>query len=311
MQRASPPSATSCIAVVVLNWNAGRMTLECLTSLRGSVGPTLRIIVVDNASTDDSVTLLRDAAPDVDLIVNASNLGFAEGNNVGVRRAMEQAAEYVLILNNDTTVDPHAIETLVAEATRLGDAGAVSPLIYFAEPADMIWFGGADFDPRRGYPGRVTGYRERDVGQHVSTRSVDRLSGAAMLVTREAIVRSGMFDGDLFFLYEDVDWSLRMREAGFGLYVVPAAKIWHRVAATQGNEHSALSMYYGTRNQLVVSRRHAPLGRPASWRRTFVTAAVNVARLRHATRRMAGLRALLQGFVDGVSGRLGPRRHSG
>jgi len=310
MRPSSSPDASSNVAVVVLNWNAGRMTLECLTSLRGSIGATLRIIVVDNASTDDSVALLRDAAPDVDLIVNASNVGFAEGNNVGIRRAMEQDAEYVLILNNDTTIEPHAIQTLVAEAARLRDAGAVSPMIYFAEPADLIWFGGAAFDPRRGFPGRVTGYRERDSGQYASTRPVDRLTGAAMLVTREAIVRCGTFDGDLFFLYEDVDWSLRMREAGFGLYVVPAARIWHRVAATQGSEHSALSMYYGTRNQLVVSRRHAPLGRAASWRRTLVTAAVHVARLRHPARRMASLRALLEGFVDGVNGRLGPWRHS-
>lgn len=309
MRRTSPRSSSSYVAVVVLNWNAGRMTLECLTSLRRSIGPTLRITVVDNASTDDSVAILRDAAPDVALIVNATNLGFAEGNNVGIRRAMEQGAEHVLILNNDTTVDPHAVGRLVAEATRLDDAGAVCPLIYFAEPADLIWFAGADFDPRRGFPGRVTGYRERDSGQHAITRPVDRLTGAAMLVTRDAIIRTGMFDGDLFFLYEDVDWSLRMREAGLRLYLVPAAKIWHRVAATQGDEHSTLSMYYGTRNQLVVCRRHAPLGRWASWRRTFMTAAVNLARLRHAGHRMAGLRALLQGFVDGLTGRLGPQRN--
>jgi GT2 family glycosyltransferase len=286
------------------------MTLDCLESLRRGTFESLRVIVVDNASTDDSVALLSSTVPEVELIANAVNLGFAEGNNVGIRAALAHGADYVLILNNDTIVGPHTIEMLVAEAGRLG-AGAVSPLIYFAEPDNLIWFAGADFDARRAYPGRVTGYRERDTGQYSNARSVDRLTGASMLVSREAIERTGMFDGDLFFLYEDVDWSLRMRAAGFHLYVIPEAKVWHRVAATQSGEHSLTSVYYGVRNQLVVSRRHAHLGPLQSSLRTVGVLAVNAARLRRTSDRRRGVSALAQGLVDAALGRLGPWETSG
>jgi GT2 family glycosyltransferase len=300
------PSTPPSVAVVVLNWNGAQMTLDCIESLRETRAPALRIIVVDNASSDDSVARVRADAPDVELIVNGGNLGFAEGNNVGIRAALDGGASHVLILNNDTLVEPRAIQTMVDEADRIGDAGAVSPLICFAEPDDLIWFAGAQFDPRRGYPGRVTGYRERDRGQFSSTHRVDRLTGAAMLVKREAIERTGMFDGDLFFLYEDVDWSLRMRAAGYGLYLVPAAKILHRVAATQSGEHSPLSFYFGVRNQLVVSRRHASLGRARAAARDAAAIGVYVARLRHAARRGPAAVATAQGVADAARGRLGP-----
>jgi GT2 family glycosyltransferase len=294
------------VAAVVLNWDGREMTIQCLESLSASRWGNLRPIVVDNASTDGSPAAISDRFPDVEVIVNPQNLGFAEGNNVGIRRALEIGADYVLVLNNDTLVDPQAVRRLVGAAQAHPDAGALSPLIYFADPPDLIWFAGADFDPSRGRAGRMLGYRERDDGSGREIRDTDRLTGAAMLVTREAAEETGMFDGDLFFLYEDVDWSLRMRAGGFRLYVVPEAKVWHRVAATQKGEYSPLSVYYGMRNQLTVSRRHAPLGRVGSTRRVLTAIAINAARLRHSHDRRRGARALVAGIVDGLRGRLGP-----
>ena len=308
--RVNGASSEPLVVVVVLNWNGAGMTIDCVRSIQTSRWTQQRVVVVDNGSTDGSADLIAENCPGVELLVNERNLGFAGGNNVGIHRAMETGADYILILNNDTLIDPDTVGELVAEAERRPEAGAVSPLIFFADPSDQLWFAGADFNPARGYAGRMLGYGERDTGRFAEVAKTDRLTGAAMLVSRRAVERTGVFDDELFFLYEDVDWSLRMREAGFLLYVVPAARVWHRVAATQGSEHSPLSIYYGTRNQLVVSRRHAPLSRGASLRRAFVASAVNLARLRHASHRLLGLRAFLQGLADGLTGRLGPWRQS-
>src|SRR5687767_10826311 len=158
------------VAVVVLSFNGREDTLACVESLQRMDWERLTTIVVDNASTDGSLEAVQERFPGVVAIRNEENLGFAEGNNVGMRAALEAGADYVLILNNDTVTDERLVAELVAVAAARPDAGTLCPLIRYVDPPDRIWYAGARFDPRAVHNGRHTGYGERDVGQYHTIR---------------------------------------------------------------------------------------------------------------------------------------------
>jgi GT2 family glycosyltransferase len=199
----------------------------------------------------------------------------------------------------------------VEEAERRPDAGALCPLIYYMEPADIIWFAGASFDPRRGHNGSHTGYGERDRGQYQAVRETGRATGAAMLVPREVIDRVGFLDERLFLHVEDVEWSVRIRAAGYRVLIVPDAKVWHHVSVSTGGEHSPTIAYYGTRNTLAVSGWHAPLRGLARLRRDLAIWLVAVVHTRRARKPLANLRSVMEGWRDYRAGRLGERGATG
>ena len=279
------------VAAVVLSWNGRENTLACLRSLEGE---NVDVIVVDNASTDGSA----DAITGVEVIRNDRNLGYAGGMNTGIRRALEQGADAVLLLNNDVEVEPGAIDALVAAAD---GAGAVSPLIVFADDPGSIWYAGARFDARSGYQGRqLTAW----IG---TVRETDRICGAAVLMPREALERVGLFDEELFAYAEDVDWSLRARKLGLPVVVTPGGRVRHKVSASTGGEGSPDALYYSTRNLITISERHAPLGRLGTWRRRLVATAALLAQALRSRRRREGAKAVLEGWRDFRRGRFGPR----
>lgn len=307
-QRAARADVTA-VAVVVLNWNGADDTIECLESLGQVRSPALDVLVVDNASSDDSVVRIRASHPGVVLLRAPSNLGFSAGNNLGVRAALERGAERVLILNNDTIVDPLAIASLNAELDRHPSAGAACPLLTFDDPADVVWFAGATFDATRGRSGRMTGYRQ-PIGEWVDAvpRDIDRGVGAAMLVRREVIEEVGMLDDGFFFLYEDVDWSLRMRAAGWGIRFVPHARVVHKVAASHaGREVTPTTLYYLVRNHMTVCERFAPLRGFRRLRRHLVSVTVLLWSARRSRPARGAIRAVHEGWRDFRLGRLGPR----
>ncbi len=295
------------VVVVLLTWNGRDDTLACLRSLAAQEGVSAQVVVVDNASSDGTSEAVRAAFPDVELVQSERNLGFAGGNNLGLRRALELGPEHVLVLNNDTELEPGAIAALAAEAGRRPDAGALCAKILYADPPDRIWFAGADFDPRRGYNGRQRGYGRADGPEFAAVAETDRACGAAMLIPRPVLERVGPFDPDLFLYSEDTEWSLRARAAGYRLLVVPAARVRHKVSAAAGGESSPTTLYYGLRNTLVACERHAPLGAFGTWRRRVVLLGAHVAQALLAPARRSGLRAVRDGWRDARAGRLGPR----
>jgi GT2 family glycosyltransferase len=278
------------VTAVVLSWNGKEDTLACLRSLEGE---EIDVIVVDNASEDGTA----DAVTDAEVIRNERNLGYAGGMNVGIRRALERGADAVLLLNNDVEAEPGAVAALV---DALDGAGAVCPVIVFADEPDRVWYSGASFDPRRGYNGR---HRSNVPAGVVAT---DRLCGAAVLVPREALERIGLFDETLFAYAEDTDWSLRASAAGLPLLVEPRSRIRHKVSASTGGEGSESALYYGTRNGLAVAERHAPLGTLGTWRRRSVILLAHTAQALLA-RRPARIGSVLQGWRDFRRGMFGPR----
>jgi GT2 family glycosyltransferase len=288
------------VAAVVLSWNGREDTLACLRSLSGEV---VDAIVVDNASGDGSAEAVEQEFPDVELIRNDRNLGYAGGMNLGIRRALERGAGHVLLLNNDAIVEPGAVATLLSAAD---GAGAVCPLIVFESDRQTVWYAGASFDPRRGYNGRHRGFG-RPASEFGETVETDRACGAAMLIPRAALDEVGLLDEELFAYFEDAEWSLRARLAGLPIRVAPAARVRHKVSASTGGEGSEAAIYYSVRNLLEITKRYAPLGRFGTWRRRTVILLAYAGQALLA-RRPARLRAVARGWRDFSARRLGAGR---
>jgi GT2 family glycosyltransferase len=228
---------------------------------------------------------------------------------MGIRLALTRGAEFVLVLNNDTTVHPRFLAELLAVAAREERAGFVSPKIYFMTPPDLVWFAGARYFLWCGY-GRMSGYRVMDRGQFERVREIDRPAGCAVLVSRALCEEVGLMDPSLFLYMEEVEWMLRARGKGFRAYLAPKAKVWHKVSASLGGEGSPDALYYGIRNTLYALRAHSPASSGLSGGlRTALVAAVF---LLSAFRLLPGtgkrFRAVLDGVGDFRKSRMGRRR---
>ncbi|MCR4287544.1 MAG: glycosyltransferase family 2 protein, partial [Deltaproteobacteria bacterium] len=148
---------TKKVFVIVLNWNGYQDTIECVESLKGVDYPDLEIIIIDNGSIDDSVEVLRRRFPALLVLETGRNLGFAGGANFGIRRALNDGADYVIVLNNDTVVDEGFVRELVEAAREHKDAGILCSKVYFYDRPDAIWYAGAEFNTLLGW-GRHRGY---------------------------------------------------------------------------------------------------------------------------------------------------------
>ena len=295
-------------AIVVLSWNGREDTLACLRSLAEVDWPGLDVICVDNGSADGSASAVREQFPDVTVIENGANLGYAGGNNVGIRAALERGAGWVLLLNNDATLAPDAIRELDAVAATRPGAGILGGKVLFADPPDLVWFAGQRFNTALGYSGRPRGYRKPDGERYGRIEAVDRVVGACMAVSRELTEAIGLLDEDLFAYVEDVDWSLRIRAAGFECVFVPAARAVHQVSASTGGASSTATMYYGARNTLVVCERHAPLGPAGTALRRGCVVGTFLSHAALVVRSPAAVSAVLDGWRDARAARMGPRR---
>lgn len=296
------------VGVVVLTWNGRDDTVACVRSLAHSTEVTICVIVVDNGSFDGTEEAVRSCGVALTFIQNGANLGFSRGNNVGIDVAMQWGANAVLVLNNDTTVEPTTICRLASTLRDTPTAGACSPVVRYATDPGRIWFAGAPYVASHSHAGRASIY---ELGAPLPQEPfrVDRAVGAAMMVRREVVESVGVFADELFFLYEDVDWSLRMRAAGWDVLLDPGATIAHKVAASQeGTPVTPTTAYYGTRNDLELGRRHGGLSRLRALRREVGCAVVHLAGVRRARRgaRLASLRATVIGWRDYRRGRFGP-----
>lgn len=287
------------VIAVILNWNGGDDTLAALESLG-----EIETICVDNGSTDGSDEKIAKTFPDVELIRAGSNLGFAAGNNVGIRRALERGADWVLLLNNDAVAEPGLADALEGAALQRPDAGMLACKILFPD-GRTVQFAGGRFDAWRGYSGRLTGHGKRD--RYFDLREVGRGDGAALAVSREAIERVGLMDESLFLYVEDVEWSLRVRAAGYAIVFVPDARVRHKGSSATGGHASTTNLYYDTRNTIVVAERHAPLPPGLRALRRGVVVGAHLAQSASHPTRVAAARAVLAGWRDARAGRDGQR----
>jgi len=215
------------LAVVVLNWNGladTRALLPTLARCRAPEGWRVRVVVVDNGSSDGSAAALAREFPDLDLLALPENRRFAGGCNAGLARALGGGADAVMLLNNDTEADPGLCEQLLLALERDPRAGAAAPLICFQQPPGVIWYAGGRCVPALGLAAH-RGLRQRDRGQYRAAGPTGYLTGCCLLATRAAWERVGLLDERYFIYAEDADWCLRARAAGFRLLFVPAARL--------------------------------------------------------------------------------------
>lgn len=297
--------------VVVLSWNSREDTLSCLESACRATGDPSAVVCVDNASADGSPQAVRTAFPGVTLIEAGGNLGFAGGNNLGLRRALEEGADWVVLLNNDARIDQDAIAAFSRAAARHPAAGILAGKLFYEEPSDRVWFAGQRFFPRVGYSGRARGWKRHDRPRYRREGKTGRAAGALMAVSRRALEEAGFLDEELFLYVEDVDISLRVAAAGFEVVFVPDAVAWHKVSASTGGEELSVSyLYYATRNTVHVCEANAPLPRPLDALRRAVIRLTFSAHALTKPNRGQALAAVGAGYRDAVAGRLGPRQET-
>jgi GT2 family glycosyltransferase len=287
------------LVAVVLNWNGGDDTPRALASLGG-----IEAVCVDNGSTDGSDADVERRFPDVELLRTGANLGFAGGSNVGIARALERGADWVLLLNNDAVAERGLAEALARAAATRPDAGILACKVLF-DDGGAVMYAGASFNTALGYSGRRTGYGQPD--RFNDLRDVGRADGAAMAVSRRVLAAAGPLDERLFAYVEDVDLSLRARAAGFAVVFVPDAVVRHKGSASTGGSTSTANLYYSARNTIAVAERHRPLPRGFNAGRRFVIIGTHLAQAASHPRRREAARAVLSGWRDARTGRGGPR----
>ncbi len=237
------------VEVIVLNWNGWVDTLACLTTLQRLDYSNFGLIVVDNGSTDNSVTEIRAHYPDITLLQTGANLGFGGGCNLGMRHALACGVDYVWLINSDATVAPDALSALVAKAEACPEVGAVGSVLFDVACPDraQLWGGG-----------RVSLWRGRSHHQR-SAATLDFVSGASVLLRRTALEQVGLFDAQAFFMYwEDTDLGFRLRQAGWQLAVAKESKVWHKQSASLGPRSPLLDEYF-TCSAVRFLRKYAPL----------------------------------------------------
>jgi len=236
------------IFTIILNWNSWWDTLKCLQSLQSLDCPQTPL-VIDNASTNDSVAKIREAFPSVELIESDVNLGFGGGCNLGISRALSRNADFVWLLNNDTTVDPGALTALVAEMKKDARTGAAGAAIYDMDRSEreQLW-GGLRV---RMNLGGVSPYRRQ-----MPIARLDYIAGACCLLRAEAIRAVGLFDEAFFMYWEDADLGFRLRQGGWKLAVAGDSRIWHKGCASLGRRSTAHDIW-NNRSAVRFFRRYA------------------------------------------------------
>ena len=291
------------VHVVIVNWNGWRDTAECLLSCLRLRGVRSVPVVVDNGSTDGSVGRLRGLFPDLRVIGNETNLGFAAACNVGIRAAIEAGAEFVWLLNNDTVVDPDALAELVHALRSRPAAAFAGSKIYYAAQPDVLWFAGGEL-PFIGSEPCHHGLDETDVGRHDEVTSCGFITGCSLLVRTSAIAAIGLMPEAYFVYWEDVDWNERAADAGFQRLYVPASRVWHNVSASSNGPSGCrdpLVDRYCMRNAILFYRWHRPLGLPVAVLRGMLRTLKILLRHRQPRRSQAAF----LGLIDGVLGRTG------
>lgn len=259
------PLPPGTVAIILLNWNGQADTRACLRSLADLTYPHHHIIVVDNGSSDDAVPALTRDFPHITVLANGANLGFAAGNNVGIEHALARGAEYLLLLNNDTVVDPQLLDAFVAAHAANPHAGSLAAKIYYFSDPQRLWYAGARWKPDEADFGHVGG-GELDDGQSWETAGETAYACGCALFTRAERVRQvGLLHADYFAIFEEADWCYRAQRLGHPAVFVPQAKVWHKVSASfDGGWQQPHYQYYYWRNRLLWIERNLP--RREAWR---------------------------------------------
>lgn len=243
------------VCIIILNWNGWQDTIACIESIKNLDYENYQVLVIDNGSTDDSVRQIRVSFPKLDIIQTGRNLGYSKANNIGIKHALKENVDYILLLNNDAEVTPDFLTVLIDAAVDFPDSGMLGPKIYDFKEPDKVCFAGAHFD----YGNcrlTTTGFSRTNQKKDLTPFETDYVNGCALLVKRKTIEKIGMLDERFFLYWEDVDWGLRCMKAGLKNLVVPASQIWHKDSGSNNNSISLLRIYHNLRSRILMARLH-------------------------------------------------------
>ncbi len=296
-------------SIIVLSYNNYQDTAECLRSLAELDYPDYAVTVVDNRSSDGSADRLSEEFPHAFFIRNDANMGFAEGNNRGIRHALEEGADLIWLLNNDTVVEPATLRSLVEAAEADPRAGILGSMIYHYDKPGCVDFAG----------GRVA--RHLGKGIHLTSDTEGTApfetgfaTGASLMAKAGAVREVGMLDGRFFLYLEDLDWCLRVKKAGWNVVMVPSSRVWHKINETTGRDRPRI-IYYVCRNSLLCCRKNFPAWLPVvmvtafqryvlNYLGRFLLSGLDRSELRYAHMGLKGMADFLRGYggayeVDG------------
>ena len=240
------------LSIITINYNGLKDTCELIDTLPLN-DETIEVIVVDNASTQDEATELEKRYPQVKVIRSDKNLGFAGGNNLGIKAAH---GKYLFFINNDTILSqPSALSLLITRLESSAQIGMVCPKIRFTWDKQPIQYAGYTPLSKITLRNKSIGFGENDNGQYDTPYPTPYAHGAAMMVKQEVIEKSGVMPECYFLYYEELDWSLMIRRAGYEIWYEPSCTIFHKESQTTGQQ-SPLKAYYITRNRLLFAQRN-------------------------------------------------------
>jgi len=216
------------VSLIVLNWNGKELLRRCLRSIESIDYPNVEVIVVDNASTDSSVDMVREEFPSAKIIVNALNLGFAGGNNEGIRIAR---GEIVALINNDVILDRNWVTFIAQAIMNNPKIGIVGGKIFYAGSNNLIYSAGGKVSYLRGTVALV-GMGRQDSSEFSKSRLVDHVAGCAMAFRRDLVKKVGLLDPEYFLYVEETDFCFRARRANYKISYVPEAIAWHLAGGT-------------------------------------------------------------------------------
>lgn len=265
----SPVLKKGWIGVVTVTYNSADVLPEFLASLAAQSCKEFTLYVVDNASRDVSLEICRrkTSVPTV-VTANDSNLGVAEANNQGIRAALTDGCEYVLLLNNDTVFDARLLADLRDGLVR-HNCSMVVPKILYHDPPAKIWAAGGRFQPWAGYRAMHYGDGERDRGQFDKVRTITYAPTCCVLIDRIVFEQIGLMDPKYFVYFDDTDFMYRAMKAGVTSIYLPSCTLLHKVASLSGGIGSSFAHRYGTRNRIYFLRKHLSRFWATVWIWTF------------------------------------------
>jgi GT2 family glycosyltransferase len=287
------------ISVIIVSFKGKADTLACLESLESLDYPNYNVIVVDQDSNDGVLEVVKTRFPTVICLANPTNNGFAGGNNLGIKHALDEGAEAIFLLNNDTVVDAHLLSAVVEKAESDSKIGLVGPTMFYFDNPTVVWSLGGWLNHRADATQIGDGLSEAAAALQFETRPPDYFVGCGLYIKRAVLEEIGLLPEEYFLYYEETDFCLRARQAGWQLAYAPAGKLWHKISQSTGRD-SPLTLYYMRRNALLFVERYHPLRDLLRlWMRDVYMLCVYI------VRRKSEWRMHLQAMIDYKRRRLG------
>lgn len=296
------------VAIIILNWNGGSVTLDCLNSISKITYPNFRVFLVDNGSVDGSIEMLKKQVEpsSIRFIELKENHGFTGGNNIGIKIAQrEYDPDYFLLLNNDTVVDARFLTELVYPFEFDNQIGITVPKIFFYDKPATLYYAGGYLNKFSGL-GSHCGWKKEDAPEFNISKEITFANGCSMLIKKEVIEKVGMLDDIYFAISEDTDYSSRVLAQGFKMRYVPSSFLWHKEGyVSKKNIGNWFRMYLTTRNLILFQSRNASFGVKTVFILVFLVRWYLYMSLKLLVKMdIRSVKAILLGTTDGITGKL-------